>query len=169
MTEQKTLNAATDEGADQLSILYYQLNDQRELNDPSLNNETPIASYRIPTYENEDQAAEAVHANLDEGGQAVDLGHNITGHMQGAAGSSYLSWQEGNWNLTVRAVNQENQDPVPVAKKIVAYLKKKLCCPLQDRGQIALIWENQITRLTAFLGKTVRSLIPCNIKILYPH
>ena len=37
--------------------------------------------------------------------------------MQGAAGSSYLSWQEGNWNLTVRAVNQENQDPEPVAKK----------------------------------------------------
>jgi len=52
VTEQKTLNAATDEGADQLSILYYQLNDQRELNDPSLNNETPIASYKNAAYEN---------------------------------------------------------------------------------------------------------------------
>lgn len=137
VTEQKTLNAATDEGGDQLSILYYQLNDQRELNDPSLNNETPIASYKNAAYENEDQAAEAVHANLDEGGQAVDLGHNITGHMQGAAGSSYLSWQEGNWNLTVRAVNQENQDPVPVAKKIVAYLEEAML-PAPGIGQITI-------------------------------
>ncbi|MCI1134668.1 hypothetical protein MOP89_02515 [Enterococcus gallinarum] len=137
LTEQKTLNAATDEGTDQLSILYYQLNDQRELNDPSLNNETPIASYKNAAYENEDQAAEAVHANLDEGGQAVDLGHNITGHMQGAAGSSYLSWQEGNWNLTVRAVNQENQDPVPVAKKIVAYLEEAML-PAPGIGQITI-------------------------------
>ena len=127
----------SDEGADQLSILYYQLNDQRELNDPSLNNETPIASYKNAAYENEDQAAEAVHANLDEGGQAVDLGHNITGHMQGAAGSSYLSWQEGNWNLTVRAVNQENQDPVPVAKKIVAYLEEAML-PAPGIGQITI-------------------------------
>ncbi len=137
MTEQKTLNAATHQGTNQLSILYYQLNDQRKLDDSSLNNETPIASYQKVTYEEKNQAAEAVHATPDDGGQAVDLGHAITGHMQGAAGSSYLSWQEGNWNLTVRAVNQENQDPVPVAKKIVAYLEEAML-PAPDLGQITV-------------------------------
>lgn len=39
---------------------------------------------------------------IDNGGQPVDLGYNITGYKQGAAGSSYLSWQEGNWSLVVR-------------------------------------------------------------------
>jgi hypothetical protein len=137
MTEQKVLNAATDEKSNQLSILYYQLEDQRALNDSSLNNETPMAGYQNASYENEEQAASAVQATPDSGGKEIDLGYNITGHMQGAAGSSYLSWQEGNWNLTVRAINQENQDPIPVAKEMVTYLEEAML-PAPGIGQITV-------------------------------
>ena len=42
----------------------------------------------------------AVNQIIDNG-QPVDLGYNITGYKQGAAGSCYLSWQEGNWSLVV--------------------------------------------------------------------
>ena len=36
----------------------------------------------------------------------------------------FYNWQEGNWSIRVRASNIEGQDPVPLAKEIVAYLEK---------------------------------------------
>ena len=131
------LNAATAASQSDASILYYGLDQQLSLNDKALNEETPLAAFQSKEYQSADEAAAAVNVTADDGGQAVDLGYGITGHMQGAAGSSYLSWQEGNWSLTVRAVNQEEQDPVPVAKEVVAYLEEAML-PAPEVGQITI-------------------------------
>ncbi|MDT2986168.1 hypothetical protein ACQUEP_04720 [Enterococcus casseliflavus] len=133
----KVLNAATAGSQSDASILYYGLDQQLSLNDKALNEETPLAAFQSKEYQSADEAAAAVNVTADDGGQAVDLGYGITGHMQGAAGSSYLSWQEGNWSLTVRAVNQEEQDPVPVAKEVVAYLEDAML-PAPEVGQITI-------------------------------
>lgn len=137
LASDKVLNAATAGSQSDASILYYGLDQQLSLNDKALNEETPLAAFQSKEYQSADEAAAAVNVTADDGGQAVDLGYGITGHMQGAAGSSYLSWQEGNWSLTVRAVNQEEQDPVPVAKEVVAYLEEAML-PAPEVGQITI-------------------------------
>ncbi len=76
---------------------------------------------------------------IDNGGQPVDLGYNITGYKQGAAGSSYLSWQEGNWSLVVRASNINGESPDDLAKKMLSTFWNKKRCPAPNTvGQITL-------------------------------
>ncbi len=75
---------------------------------------------------------------VDTNGRQVDLGYNITGYQQGAAGSSILEWQEGNWSIRVRASNIEGQDPVPLAKEIVAYLEKASLPAPEKYGKITV-------------------------------
>lgn len=60
------------------------------------------------------------------------------GHQQGAAGSTYLNWQEGNWSLTVRGLNSEGQDPVATAKKMVNYLEEAFLPVPKTLGQITV-------------------------------
>lgn len=135
--EGKIVNAATDGDDSDLSILYYGLDQQLAVNDKALNNETAMAGYKTKVYDSAEDAAAAVNVTAAEGGQEVDLGHGITGHSQGAAGSTYLSWQEGNWSLTVRGVNQEEQDPTSQAKEVVEYLEENML-PVPDVGQITI-------------------------------
>ena len=76
---------------------------------------------------------------IDNGGQPVDLGYNITGYKQGAAGSSYLSWQEGNWSLVVRASNINGESPDDLAKNVVNILEQETL-PTEYR------WSNHTER-----------------------
>lgn len=135
---QKALNIASALEVNHLSVLYYAMDQPLVMNHRQLNNETPFASYQITSYDSAEEAQAAVNYVVDQGGQAVDLGYNITGHMQGAAGSTYLNWQEGKWSLTVRGINSENQDPVPVAKEMVAYLEEGFLPVPKSVGQVTV-------------------------------
>lgn len=135
---QKALNIASALEVNHLSVLYYAMDQPLVMNHLQLNNETPFASYQITSYSSAAEAQAAVNYVVDQGGQAVDLGYNITGHMQGAAGSTYLNWQEGKWSLTVRGINSENQDPVPVAKEMVAYLEEGFLPVPKSVGQVTV-------------------------------
>ncbi len=53
------------------------------------------------------------------------------------ARSCWLQLFKKKWSLTVRAVNQEEQDPVPVAKEVVAYLEEAML-PAPEVGQITI-------------------------------
>ncbi|UUX34946.1 hypothetical protein [Fundicoccus culcitae] len=123
---------------DDFNILYYAEDKPIEINDLAVNNLTPIAAFQKSTYDTEQHAADAVQQVLDLQGQKVDLGYGITGYMQGAAGSSYLNWQEGNWSLVVQASNIDNEDPVPLAKEIVTYLEEIYLPAPTSVGQITL-------------------------------
>ena len=135
---QKALNIASELEVNHLSVLYYAMDQPLVMNHRQLNNETPFASYQITSYGSSAEAQSAVNYVVDQGGQAVDLGYNITGHMQGAAGSTYLNWQEGKWSLTVRGINSENQDPVSVAKEMVAYLEEGFLPVPKSVGQVTV-------------------------------
>lgn len=133
------LNAATDGNSENLSILYYQQKQQLVLDDRSLNDSQPRAGYKKTIYPDAAAAKSAINVTQEtSGGQTVDLGHGLTGVMQGAAGSSYLTWQEGNWTLTVRASNVQGQDPIPEAKKVVEYLEQAFLPAPKDTGKIMI-------------------------------
>ncbi|EOL49418.1 hypothetical protein [Enterococcus caccae] len=134
------LTAATTRVADQANfrILYYAEANPIEVNDLAVNDLQPISSFEKKTYDTNEAAASAVNQLIDNGGEPIDLGYGITGHQQGAAGSSYLSWQEGNWRLVVRASNIGGEVAEPLAKEAVAYLEKAMLPAPQNVGQISL-------------------------------
>ncbi|MFK4567553.1 hypothetical protein [Enterococcus sp. UD-01] len=134
------LSAATTPASDHnnFRVLYYAQPQPIGVNDTALNELNPIASFEKKTYGSAEEAAAAVNQIIDNNGMKVDLGYGITGYQQGAAGSSYLSWQEGNWSLVVRASNIEGEKAEPLAKEAVAYLEKAMLPAPQNVGQITL-------------------------------
>ena len=134
------LNIAAAETKQGFSILYYDLPKAYVLNAKELNQETPMASYLYQYgFASSQEAIDALQpVTVDTNGRQVDLGYNITGYQQGAAGSSILEWQEGNWSIRVRASNIEGQDPVPLAKEIVAYLEKASLPAPEKYGKITV-------------------------------
>jgi hypothetical protein len=134
------LSAATTPTSDQnnFRVLYYAQPQSIDVNDTALNELNPIASFEKKTYASAEEAAAAVNQIIDNNGMKVDLGYGITGYQQGAAGSSYLSWQEGNWSLVVRASNIEGEKAEPLAKEAVEYLEKAMLPAPQSMGQITL-------------------------------
>lgn len=136
----KYLNIAAAETKQGFSVLYYDLDRKLQLNDQQLNQETPEATYLYRyAFASSNEAVDAMQPFMvDTNGQPIDLGHSITGYQQGAAGSSYLEWTEGNWRLRVRASNIDGQTPVPAAKEIVDYLEKNTLPAPEIVGTITL-------------------------------
>ncbi|MDX6152596.1 hypothetical protein [Marinococcus sp. PL1-022] len=58
---------------------------------------------------------------FEQGGE--DLGYGITGYGEGAAGSQYFSWEEGNWLLSLSSATEDEIDHPAVAREIVEYLE----------------------------------------------
>lgn len=134
----QTISITANEANNALTVSYYNTESKLPLNDPQLQNQTPVAQFQRTTYASAEEAQAAVAPTFDGGGQAVDLGYNITGYQQSGAGSSYLSWQEGNWNITVQAININGEDPVPLAQKVVEYLETAFLPVPKNAGQITL-------------------------------
>ncbi|EPH94772.1 hypothetical protein D920_02744 [Enterococcus faecalis 13-SD-W-01] len=136
----QNLNIAAAETKQGFSVLYYDLGQKLPLNDQQLNQETPQATYLYRyAFASSNEAVTAMQPfTVDTNAQPVDLGHDITGYQQGAAGSSYLEWTEGNWRLRVRASNIDGQDPVPAAKDIVNYLEENTLPAPEIVGLITL-------------------------------
>lgn len=134
------LTAATTSQADQnnFRVLYYAEKEAIPVNDARVNQLTPISSFEKKTYGSDAEAKNAVNQIIDNGGQPVDLGYNITGYKQGAAGSSYLSWQEGNWSLVVRPLNINGESPDDLAKNVVNILEQETLPAPNTVGQITL-------------------------------
>ncbi len=133
------VNIASDGDETKLSVLYFDMETPLILNNKALNAETPMAQYQKNTYGSSDEAKNAIEVTGgQQGANEVDLGYGITGQQEGAAGSVYTSWQEGNWYLTVRASNVEGQDGVALAKQVVEYLESASLPAPDEVGQITL-------------------------------
>ncbi|MBO0424001.1 hypothetical protein [Enterococcus plantarum] len=134
------LTAATTSTADQgnFRVLYYAEANAIAVNDLAVNELQPIASFEKKSYGSEAAAAAAVNQIIDNGGNPIDLGYGIKGYQQGAAGSTFLSWQEGNWSMVVRASNIGGEVAEPLAKEAVAYLETAMLPAPRNVGQISL-------------------------------
>lgn len=137
-SEASYLNINVTDSGDTLAVLYYGGTQAFPLNDPSLRNETAFASYQKVSYQSLNSAQQAVNPIFDNGGKSLDLGYGITGYQQGAAGSTYLNWQEGNWNLSVRGGNDSQQNPQELAKEMVTYLETAYLPAPKTVGQITV-------------------------------
>lgn len=69
---------------------------------------------------------------------AVDLGYDITGYAEGAAGSQYFSWEEGNWDFTIHSLSVDEMDAPGIAKKIVAYLEENSLPAPSEKGMVLI-------------------------------
>ncbi|OUZ31548.1 hypothetical protein A5806_000830 [Enterococcus faecium] len=122
------LNIAAAQTKQGYSILYYRTDRPLGLNADELNQETPIATYLY----------QYGFASSQETIQVLQPFEIDTNGQQGAAGSSFLEWQEGNWRIRIRGNNIEGQDPLLLAKEIVAYLEENSLPAPEQFGKITV-------------------------------
>ena len=102
------------------NVVYYSVgNSPLALNDSRIASEKP---YAVLT-ENKNVADPSSLINYQEpktGLPAVKIAGNVTGTEEGAAGSTYLQFNQGQWSFVVRASNVRGQKPLPTARKLLA-------------------------------------------------
>lgn len=133
------VNLWTQQQQQQLTVHYSVGQTPLKLNAAAVKQEVPYAQYQITHYTTAQQAQQKLPARLTLAGlPTIDLGHGLKGYADHGAGQYYLSWQEGRWQLTIHAVAIENQDPVPLAKQLVAYFTQH-ALPIPDKhGRVDL-------------------------------
>ncbi|MDT0122603.1 hypothetical protein Q9R46_08125 [Paenibacillus sp. RRE4] len=154
----KYLGAAiTTNTIDASHVNFYTVNKPLALNDPSLTNSNSkmpwLASYEVKTYENPNQTDVFPETDLQNipKDMSVDLGHGIKGMVEGAAGSQYLTWQEGRWTLQIRSVSEDQMNNPGIAKKMVEYLESHMLPAPKDKGFVDVQYASG--------GKSVRVTI----------
>ena len=102
------------------NVVYYSVgNSPLALNDSRIASEKP---YAVLT-ENKNVADASSLINYQEpktGLPAVKIAGNVTGTEEGAAGSTYLQFNQGQWSFVVRASNVQGQKPLPTAQMLLA-------------------------------------------------
>lgn len=102
------------------NVVYYSVgNSPLALNDSRIASEKP---YAVLT-ENKNVAYPSNLINYQEpktGLPVVKIAGNVTGTEEGAAGSTYLQFNQGQWSFVVRASNVRGQKPLPTARKLLA-------------------------------------------------
>lgn len=112
------------------SVSFYQTDTFIPINDSTLDdtnqNISLIATvegevYADPTKQQELFPETSLDNIPDE--MAVDLGQDIVGMEEGAAGSTYLQWKEGRWVFQIKTLSSSSLDNVNIARKMVDYLE----------------------------------------------
>lgn len=102
------------------NVVYYSVgNSPLALNDSRIASEKP---YAVLT-ENKNVANASSLINYQEpktGLPVVKIAGNVTGTEEGAAGSTYLQFNQGQWSFVVRASNVQGQKPLPTAQKLLS-------------------------------------------------
>ncbi|WP_336759781.1 hypothetical protein [Paenibacillus sp. USHLN196] len=128
--------------ADAFKVNFYATTKPVAINDASLtasgSKVSVLASYEVKTYKDPDQPEIFPETDLKDipDDMAVDLGHGIKGMSEGAAGSQYLTWQEGRWTLQIRSVSEDEMNNPGIAKKMVEYLESHTLPVPKDKGYI---------------------------------
>lgn len=170
-SEAPFLNAATTGTGDQnnFRILYYAEDYAVALDDPQVNQFTPIASFEKKTYSSAAEATQALGL-IEPNGAEVDLGHGITGYSDSGAGNTYLSWKEGNWRITVHGSSVQGENPQQLAKDAVEYFESAYLPAPDPAGQISLeastgayqqnkvLWQKGAVVYTVTHGEAMQAL-----------
>ncbi|XJZ60181.1 hypothetical protein ACIA4Q_02190 [Lactobacillus delbrueckii subsp. bulgaricus] len=102
------------------NVVYYSVgNSPLALNDSPIANEKPYAV--LTEKKNVADASSLINYQEPKTGlPAVKIASNVTGTEEGAAGSTYLQFNQGQWSFVVRASNVQGQKPLPTAQKLLA-------------------------------------------------
>ncbi|WP_195480241.1 hypothetical protein [Lactiplantibacillus plantarum] len=101
--------------------------------------ETAYATVTKTTYATTNAAAQQVgyrDNKFTAGLPTVDLGHQITAHIDAGAGQRYIMWNEGRWSLTVHANMMHEDAGVALAKQAVATFEQVYLPAPQSVGAI---------------------------------
>ena len=124
VTDGKHLTALTNSKENQFAMTFYESDEKLPVNDAAIeNNSQKIAHLQIQQYNNQQQADEEISfEEYDESsGEPTDLGHQITGYQDAGAGSVFTSWNEGRWDIAVRATTENSEEGVALAKDVVDF------------------------------------------------
>ncbi|MER2059153.1 MAG: hypothetical protein ABTA16_10040 [Niallia sp.] len=77
----------------------------------------------------------------------VELGHQIIGMKEGAAGSSYLLWKEGRWVLQIKSISADELDTINIARKMVDYLEENALPVPKDNGRIEVSYPQNAEKV----------------------
>lgn len=102
------------------NVVYYSVgNSPLALNDSRIASEKPYAV--LTEKKNVADASSLINYQEPKTGlPAVKIASNVTGTEEGAAGSTYLQFNHGQWSFVVRASNVQGQKPLPTAQKLLA-------------------------------------------------
>ncbi|MBT8899574.1 hypothetical protein ACXO2A_03050 [Lactobacillus delbrueckii subsp. bulgaricus] len=102
------------------NVVYYSVgNSPLALNDSRIASEKPYAV--LTEKKNVADASSLINYQEPKTGlPAVKIASNVTGTEEGAAGSTYLQFNQGQWSFVVRASNVQGQKPLPTAQKLLA-------------------------------------------------
>ncbi|WP_204123047.1 hypothetical protein [Lacticaseibacillus mingshuiensis] len=118
----KTLNAAVSGTNEAYTVNYSEGSQEVALNGASV---APILELTKKTYSTANAAQSQInYQQIQKGLPTVSLGYGMTATQEGAAGSSYTTWHEGNWSITVVASNVQGEDGLPLAKQAAAYFNR---------------------------------------------
>ncbi|ARY91971.1 MULTISPECIES: hypothetical protein [Lacticaseibacillus] len=116
-------------------------------NDPTLQNINAELAIQKKTYASAaDAQAQVAPARSTQELRQVAIGDGIYAASQGAAGSSYLTWNEGRWTVTVKASAVNGEDPLPLAKQAVAWFAKNALPVPDTHGTVDLAVTDANTR-----------------------
>ncbi|RDG02964.1 hypothetical protein [Lactiplantibacillus plantarum] len=112
----------------------------RPFNAAAVADEMAYATVTKTTYTTTDAAAKQVGYRDDQsaaGLPTVDLGHQISAHIDAGAGQRYIMWNEGRWSLTVHANMMDEDAGVALAKQAVAAFEQVYLPAPQSVGDIS--------------------------------
>ncbi|CAI6039609.1 hypothetical protein PAECIP112173_00958 [Paenibacillus sp. JJ-100] len=134
--------------SDALYVNFYSTDQPVSLNDPSLKKSDGenswLASYEVKTDadpNSTDIFPETDLQNIPKD-MSVELGYGIKGLAEGAAGSQYLTWQEGRWTLQIRSRSEDQMNNPGIAKKMVKYLESHRLPAPKDKGLVHVQYTN---------------------------
>lgn len=67
---------------------------------------------------------------------STDLGYGITGYAEGAAGTQYFGWSEGNWQFLIESVSEDQMNNPNIAEQMVEFLEEHYLPAPDDWGMI---------------------------------
>ncbi len=138
------------------NIDYFETNQPMALNDAKLEGLSPFATFKKSEYGTYEEAKNAVGYTIPDGIPTM-LNHGIQGFQQGAAGSTYIGWQEGKWSILFQTTNANGEDALKLANQIVDLLETIYLPAPTDVGQIRL-HSGSTNELAFNNGNTVYSL-----------
>lgn len=133
------LNASYTGDATHYTMYFAGQNSAFPFNTPQVHANAADISISAQTYQNAADAEAQINYQASETGlPTVALGDNLTGTQQGAAGSTYTTWQEGRWSLTVQAINQNQENGLTLSRQAVALLSQAFLPVPATHGAINL-------------------------------
>ncbi|MGE7603575.1 hypothetical protein ACQKL5_13970 [Peribacillus sp. NPDC097675] len=171
VTKGKYLTAIASSTQNKASFTFYNTDKQLEINDPKIKKTGQLVGQLVITqYENEKAASEEIDQTVFKDGEAVELGHGITGYQDGGAGSLFTSWNEGRWAIIARSTTEKSEESLATAKETVEFLETHMMPIPKKHGHLHIdakhtgslaAWQKQnfVYRLTDFGDNTLNWLV----------